>query len=51
MAALILNLGVVAHGDIGDDVDGDDDEEDDKDGIELFRSHYCWNSILSLLSS
>lgn len=30
MAALILNLGVVAHGDIGDDVDGDDDEEDDE---------------------
>jgi len=29
MAALILNLGVVAHGDVGDDVD--DDDEDGKD--------------------
>ena len=29
MAALILNLGVVAHGDVGDDVD--DDDVDGKD--------------------
>lgn len=30
MAALILNLGVVAHGDVGDDVDDNDEEDDER---------------------
>lgn len=30
MAALILNLGIVAHGEVGDDVDDNDVDDDDE---------------------